>query len=220
MRQVDKPGHRLMRNQVDAGQRPRPRPGSHSESREAAILAAAAELVVEIGYERVTVDAIAARAHASKSTMYRKWQGKAELVADALRRQAEVRATALTDTGADTGSMRGDLLLTVRSIAQTFSGSDGGPSLLSLVEAIRADPVLRDIIRAQIDERSGHDGALICARAGARGENVDAERGPAVIGLALAHLFLRALLCGELPSDDEQQILVDKTLLPLLRTRT
>jgi hypothetical protein len=37
--------------------------------------------------------------------------------------------------------------------------------------------------------------------------------------LALAHLFLRTLLGGALPSDDERQILVDQTLLPLLTTR-
>jgi AcrR family transcriptional regulator len=179
MQKVGKPS-----TSVEAQQRPAPRPGSHSAAREQAILAAAAELVVEVGYERVTVDAIAARAHASKSTMYRKWPGKAELVADALRRQAEGRATELPDTG----GVRGDLLLTVRSIAQRFTSGEAGPSLLSLVEATRADQVLRDIIRSQIDERSGHDGALICARAMSRGENVDADRGPAVIGLALARL--------------------------------
>lgn len=200
---------------IGAQQWPGPRPGSRSAAREQAILAAAAELVVEIGYERVTVDAIAARAHASKATMYRKWPGKAELVAEALRRQAEGSATELPDTG----SVRGDLLLTVQNIAQTFTGGHPGPSLLSLVEAIRADPLLRDVIRAQIDERSGQEGALICARAIARGENVDSDRGLAVIGLALAHLFVRTLLGGEPPGDDEQQILVDQTLLPLLRTR-
>jgi AcrR family transcriptional regulator len=194
---------------------PGSRPGSRSALREQAILTAAAELVAEVGYERVTVDAIAARAHASKATMYRKWPGKAELVADALRGQADQRASPLRDTG----SLRGDLLLTVQSIAQTFTGADAAPSLLSLVEAIRADPVLRDIIRTQIDERSAHDGALICARARARGENVDAARGPAVIGLALAHLFLRALLGGELPGGGEQQSLVDQILLPLLTTQ-
>src|SRR5579859_2725550 len=160
------------------------RPGSRSAAREQAILSAAAELVAEIGYERVTVDAIATRARASKATMYRKWPGKAELVADALRRQAEDRSAELPDTG----SVRGDLLWIVRSIAQTFTSADGGPSLVGLVEAIRADPVLRQVVDAQIQERSRRDGALVCARASARGENVDASRGPAVIELALAHL--------------------------------
>ena len=218
-------------------QRRRPRPGSHSAAREEAILTAAAELVVELGYEHVTTDAIAARAHASKSTMYRKWPGKAELVADALRHRAESRGTEL----ADTGSLRGDLRLTVRNLARTLAGSDSGtgtgtatsgsnsesdsvstapgPSLLSLVEAIRADPLLRDVIRAQIDERSARDGALICRRAAERGENVDAARGPEIIALALAHLFLRTLLGGEPPSDVHQHTFVDEVLLPLLSPR-
>lgn len=175
-------------------------------------MAAAAELVAEIGYERVTVDAIATRARASKATMYRKWPGKAELVADALRRQAEDRSAELPDTG----SVRGDLLWIVASIAQTFTGTDGGPSLLSLVEAIRADTVLRHVIDAQIQERSRRDGALVCARASARGENVDASRGPAVVELALAHLFLRTLLGGEPPGEAEQRDFVEQILLPLM----
>ncbi len=188
------------------------RPGSHSAAREQAILTAAAELVAEIGYERVTVDAIAARARASKATMYRKWPGKAELVADALRRQAENRSAGLPDTG----SVRGDLLWIVRSIAQTFTSADRGPSLLGLVEAIRADAVLRQVIAAQLEERSRQDGALVCARASARGEQVDPARGPAVVGLALAHLFLRTLLGGEPPGTAEQRDFVEQTLLPLL----
>jgi AcrR family transcriptional regulator len=191
------------------------RPGSHSAAREDAILTAAAELVVEVGYERVTVDAIAARARSSKATMYRKWPSKAELVADALRRQADGRAAEL----ADTGSLRGDLLLAVGNIARTFAGGDG-PSLLGMVEAIRADPTLRDLIRSQIDERTQQDGALICARAASRGERVDADRGPAALSLAVAHLFLCALLGGEPPSDTEQQNLVDQTLVPLLSIQT
>jgi len=188
------------------------RPGSRSAAREQAILAAAAELVAEIGYERVTVDAIAARARASKATMYRKWPGKAELVADALRRQAESRSAELPDTG----SVRGDLLWIVASIALTFTSADGGPSLVSLVEAIRADPVLRDVVDAQIRERSQHEGALVCARAAARGEEVNVSRGPAVVGLALAHLLLRTLLSGEPPGEAEQRDFVEQVLLPLM----
>ena len=147
--------------------------------------------------------------------MYRKWPSKAELVADALRRRADGRTAEL----ADTGSLRGDLLLAVENIARTLAGGDG-PSLLGMVEAIRADPGLRDLVRSQIDERTQQDGALICARATSRGDSVDADQGPAALGLALAHLFLRTLLSGEPPSEAEQRGFVDQTLLPLLRPRT
>jgi hypothetical protein len=64
--------------------------------------------------------------------MYRKWPGKAELVADALRHQVEDRAVELPDTG----SVRGDLRLTVRSIAQTLTGGEppGDDEQRALVE--------------------------------------------------------------------------------------
>src|SRR5690242_12870246 len=50
------------------------------EVREQAILAAVIELLGEDGYEAMTMDAVAARAHASKTTIYRRWRGKPELV--------------------------------------------------------------------------------------------------------------------------------------------
>jgi len=53
-------------------------------SRDVAIREAALDLLSEIGYDRLTMDAVAARAHASKATIYRRWQGKAALVVDAL----------------------------------------------------------------------------------------------------------------------------------------
>src|ERR1700685_4779382 len=72
-------------------------------SRDAALRDAALELLAEIGYDRLTIAAVAARAKASKMTIYRRWSGKAELVVDALsclRQPGEVP---------DTGSLRGDL---------------------------------------------------------------------------------------------------------------
>jgi AcrR family transcriptional regulator len=185
---------------------------SRGPAREQAILAAALELVAEIGYERVTVDAIAGRAHASKATMYRKWAGKADLVAEALRRRAEGGVTEPPDTG----SLRGDFIAAVAAIAATFDGADGHPSLIGLVDALRTDPSLRDLVRGQIDERSRQDGIKICQQAAARGEDVDEARGPTVLGLAVAHLFLRTVLGGTPPAAPERATFVDQILLPLM----
>jgi AcrR family transcriptional regulator len=49
-------------------------------ARERAILSVVIGLLGEAGYEAMTIDAVAARAHASKTTIYRRWAGKAELV--------------------------------------------------------------------------------------------------------------------------------------------
>ena len=71
-------------------------------SRDAAIRDAALDLLSEIGYDRLTMDAVAARAHASKATIYRRWQGKAALVVDALNCS---KGSMLEP---DTGSLAGD----------------------------------------------------------------------------------------------------------------
>src|SRR5919201_4334058 len=77
--------------------------------RRRAILDAAMALIAEVGYDRMTIDAIAARSGASKPTLYRRWpHGKPELVADAIReRRAE------GGEPPETGSLRGDLLALV-----------------------------------------------------------------------------------------------------------
>src|SRR6266705_1481360 len=74
--------------------------------RERAILSAAIGLLGEAGYEAMTMDAVAARAHASKTTIYRRWPGKAELVRAAV--DAHIAGRVLGSH--DTGSLRGDLM--------------------------------------------------------------------------------------------------------------
>ena len=52
--------------------------------REQEILDAALEVLAEVGYDRLTMDAVATRAKASKATLYRRWTNKLTLVIDAL----------------------------------------------------------------------------------------------------------------------------------------
>ena len=52
--------------------------------REAEILEATLDVLGEVGYDRLTMDAVALRAKASKATLYRRWNGKVSLVIDAL----------------------------------------------------------------------------------------------------------------------------------------
>ncbi|MFD4527478.1 TetR/AcrR family transcriptional regulator [Streptomyces sp. NPDC058470] len=71
--------------------------------REAELYAAVLDLLREVGYDALTMDAVAARTKSSKATLYRQWGGKAELVARAMRHQKRGFSAY-----ADTGSLRGD----------------------------------------------------------------------------------------------------------------
>src|SRR5579863_5183615 len=97
---------------VPRGGRPR------DDAREQAILDAAIDLLAEVGYEAMSIEAVAVRAKSSKATIYRRWPGKAELVADAIRRRTEPTLADLPDTG----SLRGDLLALVELMCTSMAG--------------------------------------------------------------------------------------------------
>lgn len=91
----------MLQRTAPTGRRPRV-----EGEREAEILDAAVVALVQVGYDRLTLDQVAAEAHASKATLYRRWETKAQLVVDAVS-----RAKGLPDAEApETGSLRGDLL--------------------------------------------------------------------------------------------------------------
>ncbi len=190
-------------------------PPSRGPERAAAILGAAVELIAELGYDTVTVDRIAARANASKATIYRHWpEGKAELVAEALRRAAEADGAALPDTG----SLRGDLLAAVDGIVAGVTGADGGPSLLGLSGALVAHSDLRELVRRQIEAAARRTAKTIRGRASARGEAVgSAARFSLVMDVAVGQVLLVTILGGELPDRRARQRLVTQVLLPLFQ---
>ncbi|MFI6494267.1 TetR/AcrR family transcriptional regulator [Streptomyces sp. NPDC050564] len=73
--------------------------------REAELYAAVLDLLREVGYDALTMDAVAARTKSSKATLYRQWGSKAELVVRAMRHSKPVNIADI-----DTGSLRGDFL--------------------------------------------------------------------------------------------------------------
>src|SRR4051794_13634914 len=126
-----------------------------------AILAAAMALIAEVGYDRMTVDAIAARSGVSKPTLYRRWShGKAELVADAIReRHAE------SGPLPDTGSLGGDLLALVA--LQSGRLLDEAHLACGLAAQMRTSPELAAVMREHViaEERARVETILERARA-------------------------------------------------------
>jgi len=97
------------------------RPGRpRSPQAHQAILDAAVALFIEDGFEGMSVEAVAARAGTGKTTIYRRWPSKEDLVIDAI---AQVLATAPTT---DTGSVRQDLRRLGRELHGLMSSSATG----------------------------------------------------------------------------------------------
>jgi len=181
------------------------------EAREQAILDAAIDLLAEVGYDAMSIEGVAVRAKSSKATIYRRWPGKAELVADAIRRRSEPVLEDLPDTG----SLRGDLLGMATRMFDSMEGVDGG-LMCGLAVAVRSDAQFGRLMSSHLHEQKLRSVASIVSRAEGRGElppGVD----PMLIlqvapGVALFHQ-----MNGEPLDSAFAEHLVDRILLPLLR---
>jgi AcrR family transcriptional regulator len=103
-------------------------------AREDQILEATLQLLAAVGYDHLTMDAIASAARASKATLYRRWTSKVELVVEALDRMKMHGEKEL----ADTGSLRTDLLAAACD-AGGVTDEFGLSVLGSIVTAIQHD---------------------------------------------------------------------------------
>jgi AcrR family transcriptional regulator len=178
--------------------------------RDVAICDATLALLLEVGYDRMSMDAIAARAHASKATIYRRWPGKQQLVLDAVR----ARGVGLT-VAEDTGSLRGDLVATYRS-AVHGSAADDADLIAGVLRAMRTAPELADCVRSQVIESKCDVSRIIVSRAVARGE-LPAETDPLILHeVASALWFHRVLVVGGPVDDAFIAHVVDDVLMPLL----
>jgi AcrR family transcriptional regulator len=156
--------------------------------REHAILDAVLALLAEVGYERMSVDAVAARARASKATIYRRWPGKPAMVKAALDR---------LDTGRlppppDTGSLRGDLLAVMRALA-ALATPEHVALTAGLAAAMRTNPELAAALQAHVDEPDQQPFRPVVLRAAARGWGV---ADPAVVDEVAEALVIRRLQLG------------------------
>jgi AcrR family transcriptional regulator len=119
----------------------RPDPNRRSEQSRQAIVSAAVDLCVEIGYAATTIEAIASRAGVGKQTIYRWWPSKAAVLLEHMTRTRE------TQIGfPDTGDLRADLL-TQTSAVQTLFASDTGAVWRGLLIAALSDDVAADGVR-------------------------------------------------------------------------
>ncbi|OLT23893.1 hypothetical protein BJF79_14160 [Actinomadura sp. CNU-125] len=178
-----------------------------------AILAAALQVLAEVGYDRLTMEAVAARAQASKATLYRRWPGKAELVVSAVRAHGGDGDGALVPR--ETGELRGDLVAVLERMRANLEAQDAA-LLLGLVAAMHRDPVLAETVRDRLVADKGAAFGTVVERAVRRGD-VAADVDTALfVELSSAMLFSRLFVTGEPLDAAFVRHLVDAVLIPLL----
>jgi AcrR family transcriptional regulator len=186
------------------------------DTRDAVILEATTAVLKDVGYDRLTIDAVAARAKASKATVYRRWPNKAALVVEAigtLKPALEPGAEPLC-LFPDTGSLRGDLIAGLQAIATRLS-TDEGKLMAAVMTAQARDPELAAAMRGTTQDKQ-RSCQTVVDRAVARGELTSTRGVKAFVEVVPALMYNRLLITGE-PFDDAFVIeVVDDIALPLL----
>ncbi|WP_329092067.1 TetR/AcrR family transcriptional regulator [Actinomadura citrea] len=117
-----------------------PNPARRRESSRRAILTATGELCGEIGYGRLTIEAIAARAGASKKTIYRWWPSKGAVVLELLDEIATVAAAP-----PDTGDLAADLHSMLTEVIGLLTPPHNSPGTGVIAEALQDPDLARDL---------------------------------------------------------------------------
>lgn len=158
------------------------------------VLRAASDLLAERGYEAFTIEAVVSRTGVAKTTIYRHWASRADLLHDVLS------SAKPTSTVIDSGNLRTDLIALLCSVARATSRDVFLRSMPSLVVAAQRDPELR-ALHDQLAEERSHGLRNMLANACARGDlrdDCDLELlAQTLIGLVFVRRIFRTLPLGQ-----------------------
>ncbi|MFH8799829.1 TetR/AcrR family transcriptional regulator [Streptomyces sp. NPDC017936] len=188
-----------MHRRTPAGRTGRPR----SAAADAAILAATRTALVELGWSKLTLGDVATRAGVAKTTLYRRWAGKNELVVDAVGELfGELELP-------DRGSLAADMEDVILRFAALLARPEAKSGLMAVVAESTRDDALRARIRDSIVEPQ--KGLVVegRARAQARGElppQPDPEEAARTVDLifdVIAGAVVHRTLVSGRPADEE-----------------
>ncbi|MGA5280089.1 TetR/AcrR family transcriptional regulator [Streptomyces griseoincarnatus] len=174
-----------------------------SAAADTAILAATRQALVDLGWSKLTLSDVAVRAGVAKTTLYRRWAGKNELVVDAVAELFDEL------TLPDRGSLAADIEGVVLQFAAILARPEARSGLMAVVAEATRDEALRERIRASIVDRQKRLVIAGRARAQERGElppESDTERSARAVDLIfdmVAGSVVHRTLVSNQPADAE-----------------
>lgn len=168
----------------------------------ASVLEATLAELGAVGYTALRLDDVATRAGVAKTTVYRRWATKIDLVGEALR-----RVTAWHEPIPDTGSVRADILaLLSRAVRLLDSGE--GRALARVVTTESGDEDFLRLAKRLREDARAHRNRII-ERAVARGELPRDTDGVLVMDAIFAPIMSRIVKFGEKVDGPTRERIVD-----------
>jgi AcrR family transcriptional regulator len=190
-------------SEPEQGQRKPGRPRSAQAHK--AILDATLELLAQEGFQGLSIEDIAARAGVGKTTIYRRWSSKDELVIDAIH-EIQVDLTTV-----DTGNFRNDLVILFKAANRGIMTHPLLPQLvLRLISEFQANPEIFQVFLTQLLIPRIQRFMYMVEQAQARGEirrDIDWTLALELItGPIFIHLLISHFLAPSMSSSDDKWI--------------
>jgi AcrR family transcriptional regulator len=131
---------------------------------QSAVLDACLTQLADVGFERLSIPKVAELAGVNKTSIYRRWPGKADLVRDAL-----AVAMRHTDNAPDTGQLHSDLCALASTVA-AFTQSREGTAIIRIMLTEAGNPALRALATTAYAEAGKQGPWIVIERAIQRGE--------------------------------------------------
>lgn len=159
-----------------------------------AIMDATIEILQEVGYSRLTVEGVAARARVGKTTVYRWWPSKTSLVIETLDRYLD--RPPLNPSG----DARADIRALIQRIADTFAGPPLGEVLPALAVDLTRDPDAAEQFRQMLGPRRAANAAVFYHAAGRGDLPHDVDPHALLVILAGAILYRSLMRAAPTPT--------------------
>jgi AcrR family transcriptional regulator len=152
-----------------------------------AMLQATLELLAEVGFDVMSIDAIAARAGVGKTTIYRRYASKEELVADAIE---SVREEIVIP---NTGNLQGDIDALIQNAAQITLSPLGRQTVAMIISSASSNAQFAQIYWTRYLQPRRRTFAIVLQRAKARNE-IPADLDSDLVFDAMSAIMLYALI--------------------------
>jgi AcrR family transcriptional regulator len=168
------------------------------------VLCATAEELSHVGYAALRVEDVAQRSGVNKTTIYRRWPTKVDLVAAVLRNITQ------KPNAPNTNCLREDLLTSLREIVN-FASTTLGRGLVRMIQTERAHPEV-DSIAKSLREENRKVRLGIVQQAIERGELPRATDAKLIVDLIYSTIMSHVITHGEAIEDDYVVSVVDFVL--------
>ncbi|MCL5047673.1 MAG: TetR/AcrR family transcriptional regulator [Firmicutes bacterium] len=189
-----------------------------NEQSHQAILDACLQLLVEVGYDKMSIERIATLAKVGKATIYRYWTNKAEVVVEAVLHLSD---TCHKPDESDflTGNLRENMIEAVNELCSAIVNTDGA-IVSGLVRAMQVDTQLALLVKKNVIEVSMQPITKVIEHGIAKKDISDKIDFQFIYSIILSTIFTRQIITGESLDREFTTYLVDYIVLPLIAYHT